>query len=123
MAIKVEVDAAEVLKKLRQLDDSVVGNGVVKAINAGGLVVEGRAKINVPVDTGFLRSTIATDTQELTKTSAESSVYATAHYAPYVELGTIRTSAHPYLEPALNQNRAEVIEAVTRVFASIIMGV
>ena len=50
----------------------------------------------VPVDTGYLRSTINATTDGF-HCSAE----ATAEYAEYVEYGTFRMEAQPYFTPAL----------------------
>lgn len=51
----------------------------------------------VPVDTGYLRSTIDADTDGISFCYAE----ATADYAQYVEYGTWRMDAQPYFEIAL----------------------
>ena len=76
----------------------------------------------VPVDTGYLRSTINATTDGF-HCSAE----ATAEYAEYVEYGTFRMEAQPYFTPALemamsvfiqiadeivNQTKQEVMEQV-----------
>ena len=76
----------------------------------------------VPVDTGYLRSTINATTDGF-HCSAE----ATAEYAEYVEYGTFRMEAQPYFTPALemamsvfiqmadeivNQTKQEVMEKV-----------
>lgn len=52
----------------------------------------------VPVDTGYLRSTIDANTDGDT-CEAE----ATADYAQYVEYGTVFMEAQPYFEPALEE--------------------
>ena len=52
----------------------------------------------VPVDTGYLRSTINATTDGF-HCSAE----ATAEYAEYVEYGTFRMEAQPYFTPALEK--------------------
>ena len=53
----------------------------------------------VPVDTGYLRSTINADTDEISVCYAE----ATAEYAQYVEYGTWCMRAQPYFEIALEE--------------------
>lgn len=58
--------------------------------------VELGAKQTAPVDTGNLRASIAAAGGGLTWR-----VTAAAHYAAYVELGTRKMSAKPYLVPAL----------------------
>lgn len=57
-----------------------------------------RANELVPVDTGFLKSTIDADTNGL-MCEAE----ATAEYAQYVEYGTWKMRAQPFFEPAVEE--------------------
>lgn len=52
----------------------------------------------VPVDTGYLRSTIDASTD-----GWNCSAVASAEYAEYVEYGTWRMRAQPYFEPALEE--------------------
>ena len=66
----------------------------------------------VPVDTGYLRSTINADTDGISVCYAE----ATAEYAQYVEYGTWRMRAQPYFEIALEEAcKAAGIEAQTAI--------
>lgn len=61
-----------------------------------GLIGEKYAKIKCPVDTGNLRNSI-THARD-----AENAYIGTnVEYAPYVELGTSRMRAQPYLKPAV----------------------
>ena len=57
------------------------------------------AKRIVPVDTGYLRSTIGREKEG----SSRYVVEATADYASYVEFGTRKMAAQPYLRPALER--------------------
>lgn len=62
-----------------------------------GLIAEGYAKDYCPVDTGRLRNSISHAVDE----SDNAVVIGTnVEYAAYVELGTSRMEARPYLEPA-----------------------
>lgn len=54
------------------------------------------ARRSAPVKTGRLRGSIRVE---------ENKVYADAEYAAFVELGTGRSSAQPYLRPALYKQR------------------
>ena len=109
------------------------GNRVVgKSAFEIGLIVEAQAKALCPVDLGYLRSSITT--QSFTQGSAiefvpsgemtQAQYYKTVpegfkpiakptdenevlvgtavFYAPYVEFGTIRSNAQPFLRPALD---------------------
>lgn len=72
-----------------------------KYLKRQGLKVQRRAKRNCPVDTGRLRSSITealgTDSQGLVER-----IGTDVEYAAYVELGTGRMRAQPFLRPALD---------------------
>ena len=70
--------------------------------------IEARAKVAVPVDTGNLKNSIQTDHQGTTAT-----VTAHAEYALYVEMGTARMGAQPYMTPAAEAARPGFIAAMT----------
>ena len=61
----------------------------------------------VPVDTGFLQSSI-----KAVHLSKYSQVVANAKYAGYVEFGTWKMRAQPYLRPAVQQHQKEILNAV-----------
>ena len=69
---------------------------VVKKV---ALDIEATAKTIVPVDTGNLKNSIGSEVDGL---SAE--VSATTDYADYVEYGTSRMHAQPYMGPALDEH-------------------
>lgn len=71
--------------------------------------VEGGAKRRCPVDTGRLRASI-THALERDAGGLVGTVGTDVEYAPFVELGTSRAQAQPYLRPAL---AAEVTRGVT----------
>jgi HK97 gp10 family phage protein len=91
-----------------------------------GLDVEGTAKRLAPLDTGRLTASITTvsGTGQRTKPSGkgavstdviaapsdafETFVGSPVEYAAYMEYGTIKTSAQPYLRPALDLAKGRV---------------
>lgn len=83
-------------------------DNVLKALTECGLVAEGYAKLMCPVDTGNLRNSITTNV-----VMAEKACYVgtNVEYAPYVELGTYKQSAQPYLKPAI-ANYAETYKMI-----------
>lgn len=89
MNVKVESNKNEILSAL---------NGWAKqvALERIGQVAERYAKAKCPVDTGRLRNSITHET-------GNDYVYigTNVEYAPYVELGTRRQRAQPYLKPAI----------------------
>lgn len=76
--------------------------------------IQAGARSRCPVDTGFLRSSITTDiVRGSGVTTGE--VGPTAHYGAYVEYGTWRMAAQPYLGPATATVEASLAGVVTRV--------
>lgn len=95
MAEDVRIDRAA----LGQLLASPTG-AVAKDLERRALSIEGAAKRLCPVDTGRLRSSIThalgVDVQGL-----KADIGSDVEYAVYVELGTSRAAAQPFLRPAL----------------------
>lgn len=97
----------------RFIEARVTRGAIASVAAAQGLIVQ-EAKTLVPVRTGFLRDSIhSIDPQETGKTVV-GNVTADAHYAFFVEFGTVKMAAQPYLRPALDTTR----EAVRSIFAS-----
>lgn len=74
----------------------------VIAVRKTALDIEGTAKSIVAVDTGNLKNTIGhSDFRTMSGSSIEAEVGPTAEYGHYVEKGTSRMAAQPYMAPAL----------------------
>lgn len=80
---------------------------VSAALEAIGLQAEGYAKMSCPVDTGRLRNSISHATQ-----GNSAYIGTNVEYASYVEMGTSRMSARPYLKPAATEHGEEYKEIV-----------
>ena len=107
-----------------------------KALEIIGLVVEGYAKRMCTVDTGRLRNSITHATQSNTGQDTYSDndgkqfgggsahtaptedmvcIGTNVEYAPYVEMGTVRTPAQPFLKPAAADHVAQYKDIILRV--------
>jgi HK97 gp10 family phage protein len=74
--------------------------------------VEAAAKMLAAVDTGAMRNSIASEmVDDLT-----GQVSVGQEYAPYVEFGTSRMRAQPFLVPALEGNRAGFQSEIAELF-------
>ena len=83
----------------------------IRALEAVGLQAEGYAKGYCPVDTGTLRNSITHTTE-----GHDTAVIGTnVEYAPYVEYGTSRMKAQPYLAPAVT-NHLDEYKAIFQTF-------
>jgi HK97 gp10 family phage protein len=91
MGIKFTDNSAEILKAFEQATD--------RGLEKIGLVAEGYAKKLTPVDTGRLRNSI---THEVDGNDVY--IGSNVEYAPYVELGTARQKAQPFLKPAATEH-------------------
>ena len=106
MHVKIEGDK-EIQRKIAELA-SKFPDKLRGVISKSVLVVEGRAKKTVPVLTGRLRASI---TNEVKKEGDGymGKVGTTVEYAPYVEFGTKRSRAKPYLFPAMKESKGDII--------------
>ena len=92
------------LTKAAAAIEGAVGDTVRKA----AMEVERNAKINCPVDTGILRGSISAEEKDPLFFEVGTNV----EYAAYVEFGTSRMAAQPYLEPAAETVRAKYPDLV-----------
>lgn len=73
----------------------------------GALVIAVEAENNCPVDTGFLRSSVFV---QIRGNNVE--VGFEAEYASYVEFGTYKMAAQPFLRPALDDAEDAALSAI-----------
>lgn len=105
MGIKVDVQGLDkLITKYEKRANAINAKAIV---DLGTAMVEAQAKSLTPVDTGRLRnsehSTVTGNAQ-----SAEGSVSTNVEYAPYVEFGTSKMKAQPYLRPAVRITKPKV---------------
>ena len=93
----------ELNKKLASLA-KIIPN---KALLKGALVLQRESMINSPVKTGFLR-----ESHESVETSEGAEMRVNAEYAYYVEFGTSKMQARPYVRPAIDTKEKEILSAV-----------
>jgi HK97 gp10 family phage protein len=74
------------------------------AMTKAVLFCEGQAKKNCPVLTGRLMSSIFHRVTFPVANTLKGEIGSNVFYAPYVEFGTSKQSAHPYLRPAIDEN-------------------
>ena len=91
---------------------AVVTEELGRAVRDLVLLVEAEAKKACPVDTGKLRASIT----PVIESWAAGYVGTNTHYAPYVEYGTRKMPAQPFLEPAFEAGR----KAASRIFGQAI---
>lgn len=89
--------------------DSAIGIALEKI----GLLAENYAEKKCPVDTDHLRASITHEVD-----TADNAVYigTNVEYAPYVELGTSRQKAQPFLRPAASKHGAQYRQVLKKAF-------
>ena len=112
--IDIDFRKIERLQKALARAPGIITEELGKAVRDLVLLVEGEAKKLCPVDTGKLRASIT----PVIESWAAGYVGTNTHYAPYVEYGTRKMEAQPFLEPAFleGQRQASKIfgEAIAR---------
>lgn len=94
MSVETKDNTEEVLKKLEAAKK--------KALEAIGLLAEGYAKQNCPVDTGRLRNSIGH-----AKDKENAYIGTNVEYAPYVELGSRGREPVHFLQRASSEHAEE----------------
>lgn len=103
---------ADVLRKFSALSAQAQRTVGRDSLRSAARVVVAKAKQRVPVDSGLLKRSI-TQTVSVGNGKFEALVgyRKKAFYGGFVELGTSKMAAQPFLRPALDESHAE-IEAV-----------
>ena len=131
----------QLAKALRELPQRVARNGMRAAVYAGAKVIRDEAKLQAPVATGDLganqpppgtlkRSVIMKQIPELSgaqkqtffvtvrhgkkyrKQGKKGNLSQDAWYWRFVEFGTVKMSARPFLRPAFDMKKHEAVTAI-----------
>jgi HK97 gp10 family phage protein len=70
-------------------------------------VIAQQAENNCPVDTGYLRSTVFVQ-----ENGDDVEIGFEAPYASYVEFGTYKMAAQPFLRPAFDEAELQALSAI-----------
>lgn len=93
--------------------ENALEQAVSRALFKVGAFVETEAKTVVPVDTGRLKNSI-----EHQENSSEqyTEIGSKVEYAPYVETGTYKMKAQPYLRPSIERNKSQIQSIIDNEF-------
>lgn len=95
-----------------ELSAQAASQTVRKVVRKSTFAIERGAKLRAPVDTGFLRNSI---TSEFEGGGLVSEVGPEANYGIFIELGTHRMAAQPYLGPAFDEVEPSFLAAIAQV--------
>jgi HK97 gp10 family phage protein len=123
----------ELADKLKELPKNVAKNGLRAAVSAGAAVVRNEARNLAPVDTGEMKRDIQMkrerDQRGTTDLVASYSVFVRSgkksriagrarnidkdsFYWRYVEMGTAKMPAQPFMRPAFDTKREEAVDRI-----------
>ena len=102
------------IKSYRKEREKEILDGLQKGLEKVGLIVERQAKINVSqstghpkVQTGRLRSSITHNVSP-----GEVEIGSNVVYSKYLEFGTAHNTPYPFLFPAVELKKPEIISAL-----------
>jgi HK97 gp10 family phage protein len=95
------------LKDLLAQFESIKNLDMSQALLAGAITLQRYSMENAPVDTGYLRASHTSTTNE---NGAQMEV--NTEYAYYVEYGTKKRQAHPFVRPAIDEHSNEILAAI-----------
>jgi HK97 gp10 family phage protein len=111
--LRIETREIRALEQSLELADRDARRKAYDAVRKAGFEVERRAKINAPVDTGFLMNSINTGFEgDVYSTGFSAEVGPGARYGVFVETGTQNMAPQPYLGPALDEVEPSFVAAL-----------
>jgi HK97 gp10 family phage protein len=81
-----------------------------KRLDLVGTFVATAAKLNAAVNTGYMRGSIY---HEVIRQGSAVRIGAAAEYAPFVEFGTRKMIAQPFLFPAVIDNKQSILKLLS----------
>ena len=121
MNVMIEVRGGEALERaLEALRDGLPGACAAGLAQGVSAMADGARRL-CPVDTGDLKASISARSEPIAG-GAEGEGAAGAAHAVYVELGTSRMAARPFLLPACRAERGALLAAVARAVRGVIGG-
>ena len=91
------------------LFDRALDNRLEAAMDDAVLMVEREAKGRAPVDTGTLRASLASEVRTDVEEAVKGYVGSHVEYSIHQEFGTSKMGASPFLQPAIDAKRAEIL--------------
>jgi HK97 gp10 family phage protein len=118
--ISISVHGAErIAAKFATAAAVVPVRAVPDALDKCALLVVRSAKQHAPVDTGALRGLITPARPSVNEADAISH----AEYSIYQEVGTWKMAAHPFMRPALDENKDRIEELIGHEVVMAVQGV
>ena len=122
-SISANFDSKALIKTLNTLPQNIQKNVMVGAVRAGSNIIRDEARRLVPIDTGNLKKSIVSIRRKGDKNTIQFSVTPSrgkndGWYAHFIEFGTSKMSAKPFLRPALESQQSEVLQKTKEYIAN-----
>ncbi len=117
-------DTKALLKTLNTLPQNIQKNVMVGAVRAGANVVRDEARRLAPIDTGNLKKSLVSIRRKGDKNTIQFSVTPSkgkpndGWYAHFLEFGTSKMAAQPFLRPAIESRQDEVLQTTKEYIAN-----
>lgn len=121
--VSATIDNKALLKALKQFPINIQKNVMVGAVRAGANIIRDEARRKVPKRSGNLAKSIISMQRKAEQGQVKFSVTPSkggnndGWYAHFVEFGTVKMSAKPFLRPAFEQSNNESLEASKKYIA------
>lgn len=109
----------EIIDKLNALPDKLRNKAVRSAVRKGANIIRDAARSKVPIKTGNLRKSIITSNSrtknkdivasKVRLAQRKSKKASSPFYGYFIEFGTSKMVAKPFLRPALDEKESEVL--------------
>lgn len=122
MSVSVTIENEGDIERLLQTLPPEIFTRVQQVLANGTIRLAERARELVPVRTGHLLASIYADIGEMEQPSeafAPYQVVANTEYASFVEFGTSKMAARPYMGPAVEQLEPEILAEVDAVLTDL----
>lgn len=118
MAISADIDNTALMATLKKFPKNIQRNVMTGAVRAGAGVIRDEARVRVPKRTGNLKKSIIvmkrkTESYGLIRFSVTPSKKGknSGWYAHFIEFGTSKQSAKPFMRPALDAAQDDALKA------------
>jgi len=104
----------ELLRKLKSLPKEIAGEHLERAVLEGAEIIREEASNRAPRRTGKLAANIVTEVEEKEKNRATVNIGPAKEvfYGLFVERGTSKMRAKPFLRPAIDEKKEEAEKAI-----------
>lgn len=111
MKVNVNLRGEKEFRRILNRYERGTENDISRELTRSAYNIQSSAKRKAPVDTGFLRSNIVVNiARKLTKT-----VRSMAEYSSYLEFGTSKMAARPYMRPAWEEERPKLLSRLKKI--------